>query len=376
MKQLRKFLAGATAFAMLIWMGCGAVFGAEISSSVDEIDNLGGQLVFLETSSAPSIALPEASPAVTTAMQTLTPPQNTTTTIAVTTDFSGFDVFGILDHLRETTAATTSKTTTTTMATTTTTTATTTTTSTTSTTTTTKTTTTSTSTTTTKTTTTTVTTQTTTTTKLIYNGIDVSYHQGTIDWAKVKKSGNVDFAIIRAGYGRDRDPSQVDKKFHENIAAAKAQGIPVGTYWYSYATTPEEARQEAQYCLDTIRGYQFEYPVYFDIEEPKHEQLSAATVSAIVEAFCSTVEASGYYVGVYSYASFLNTKVYVQTLKKYDIWVAHTNVDKPNYNLTSYGIWQYSFKGRIDGISGDVDLDQAYKNYPVIMKNNKLNGFK
>ena len=94
-------------------------------------------------------------------------------------------------------------------------------------------------------------------------GIDVSKHQGMIDWSKVK----TDFAILRAGFGRYT--SQKDPQFERNYAGAKAAGIPVGVYWYSYAKSAEEAREEAKACLQVLQGKQFEFPIYFDIEDGK-----------------------------------------------------------------------------------------------------------
>ena len=95
-------------------------------------------------------------------------------------------------------------------------------------------------------------------------GIDVSTHQGNIDWSKVAQSG-VQFAILRAGYGRES--SQKDSRFESYYVEAKAAGIPVGAYWYSYAMSPEEARQEAEACLEVLRGKRYEYPIYYDVEE-------------------------------------------------------------------------------------------------------------
>lgn len=203
------------------------------------------------------------------------------------------------------------------------------------------------------------------------NGIDVSTFQGNIDWNTVKQSG-VDFAIIRAGYGRE--VSQVDARFHENMQKAKEADIDCGAYWYSYATTPEAAVLEAEACYEVIKDYQFEYPIVFDIEEESQRKLSTATVSAIIESFCSTLEEKGYYVSLYSYASFLNSHVYESTLEKYDVWVAHYNVDKPNYS-GNYGMWQYSSTGAVSGIGGNVDMDYSYKNYPYLMSKYHLNGF-
>lgn len=230
------------------------------------------------------------------------------------------------------------------------------------------------------TTTTTTTTETTTTTTIVTDskpepyryGIDVSRWQGEVDWAKVKKSGKVDFAIMRAGYGKEYD--QVDPTFHTNMKNALAEGIPCGVYWYSYATSAADAKQEAKVFLDTIRGYSFEYPVVFDIEDPTQTSLKPSVIAEIIDTFCGAVEAEGYYCVLYSYASFFNSYIPDSTEKKYDIWVAHTKTTKPDYT-GDYGIWQYSHTGSVSGISGDVDMNYAYRDYPAIIKNGNFNGF-
>ena len=202
----------------------------------------------------------------------------------------------------------------------------------------------------------------------MYKGIDVSEHQGKIDWTKV----TADFAILRAGYGKVI--SQKDKQFENNYAGAKAKGIPVGAYWYSYATTPEEARKEADVFLEVLKGKQFEYPVFYDVEEKKQLDLGKDKVSAIIRAFLEEVETAGYWVGLYMSASPLNTLVADTIKHRYAIWVANIGVSKPSYN-GAYGMWQYSWKGNIDGISGDVDMDYGYVDYPAQIKAKGLNGY-
>ena len=125
-------------------------------------------------------------------------------------------------------------------------------------------------------------------------GIDVSEHQGLIDWEKVKISGEVDFVILRAGYGKEIN--QTDKQFERNYSECKRLGIPCGAYWYSYATTVDEAKQEAEVFLKAIKGKQFNYPVYFDLEEPKQLALGKEKCSEIAETFLKAVEKSGYFV--------------------------------------------------------------------------------
>lgn len=205
-------------------------------------------------------------------------------------------------------------------------------------------------------------------TKNLLKGIDVSYAQGVIDWEKVKASGLVDFAILRAGYGRET--SQVDTQFERNYAACKRLGIPVGVYWYSYATTAAEAEQEANVCLQTIRGKQFEYPVAFDIEEAR----SLPQADALCTAFCSVLEKQGYYAAIYTFKSALENNIRAAIKSRYDIFLSHVGVQQTSY-AGAYGLWQYSWTGRIPGISGDVDLDYAYKDYPAIIKAAGLNGF-
>ena len=201
------------------------------------------------------------------------------------------------------------------------------------------------------------------------NGIDVSRWQGQIDW----KSIRTDFVIIQAGFGRE--VSQKDIQFEANYNGCKANNIPCGAYWYSYANSPEDAEKEANACLAVINGKKFEYPIYYDVEEQAVLNLGKAKVSAIIKAFFKKVEAAGYFVGLYMAASHLNSYVEDDIRNRYAIWVAHINTNKPSYS-GSYGMWQYSWTEKVNGISGDVDKDYAYIDYPAIIKNAGLNGFK
>lgn len=202
-------------------------------------------------------------------------------------------------------------------------------------------------------------------------GIDVSYYQGNnIDYTKVKKAG-YNFVMARCGYGNmTAYPYQKDSTFETNYKNAKAAGMGIGTYFYSYALDAKSAKAEAEGVLNVIRGKQFDYPIAFDIEENSQRGLSANQKAAVIEAFISVLENAGYYVVLYSYEAFLNT-VPATTLAKYDIWCA--NIDnKPSMR---YGIWQNSWKGKIDGINGDVDTNIAEKDYPTIIKGAGLNGY-
>lgn len=204
------------------------------------------------------------------------------------------------------------------------------------------------------------------TSEIFARGIDISEHQGVIDWDKVKASGMVDFVILRAGYGKET--SQVDRQFERNYSECKRLEIPVGAYWYTYATTADEAKQEASVCLKTIANKQFEYPVAFDIEEKS----SLVNASELCEAFCSEIEKSGYYTAIYSFKNAFENNIGSEVTSKYDTFLSHVGVEQTDY---SGGLWQYSWTGKIDGITGDVDLDYAYKDYPKIIKNAGLNGF-
>ena len=201
-------------------------------------------------------------------------------------------------------------------------------------------------------------------------GIDVSVHNGNIDWNRVKNSG-IGFAILRAGYGKVA--SQKDKKFEDNYAGAKAAGIPIGAYWYSYAKNVDEARQEAETCISILRGKQFEYPIFFDVEEKATLNTGKSNCSAMIRAFCEMLEKAGYWVGLYTSRSVLGTHIEDDIKTRYALWIAEWG-SKLNYS-GSVGIWQYSDKGHVDGISGAVDLDEAYVDYAKLIKEKGLNGF-
>lgn len=205
----------------------------------------------------------------------------------------------------------------------------------------------------------------------IFEGVDVSVYQGNIDWNKAKADG-IEFAIMRAGYGKY--VSQKDKYFDQNMKNAKAAGLPCGVYWFSYALTPEDAIKEADACYEVIKNYKLEYPVSFDMETESQMKLPKETVAQIIEAFCGRMESYGYYTTLYTYASFLNYKVDDRIFDKYDIWVAHYNTSKPAFNR-NYGLWQYSCTGSVWGITGNVDRDYVYLDYERIIKNAHLNGF-
>ncbi|MBR5363238.1 MAG: glycoside hydrolase family 25 protein [Oscillospiraceae bacterium] len=218
-------------------------------------------------------------------------------------------------------------------------------------------------------------TETTTTVKTappyLYKGIDVSQYQGDINFEKVRDESENKFVIMRAGYGRFLD--QEDPTFKTNYNRAKAAGIPVGAYWYSYASTPELARMEAHVCAQVLGDRQFEYPIVFDIEEQSVLTKPVEEVSAIIEAFCSEMEKMGYYVMLYCSSYYLNNRISPRTIAKYSVWVAHYNVACPTF-YGEFGMWQYGI-GTCPGIDADVDVDYCYRDYEEIIKRVHRNGF-
>lgn len=202
-------------------------------------------------------------------------------------------------------------------------------------------------------------------------GIDVSHHQGNIDWQKVKSAG-IEFAMIRSGYGIS-NPNQIDKKFYENIEGAQKVGIDVGVYHYSYASSPLDASKEAKFCLEIIKNYKLTYPIVYDIEDATIEKFTRQEKTDMCKAFCDRIEMAGYYAMIYCNCNWLNNHLYAhELLDKYDLWLAHWGVPEPS---VACGLWQLSDSGKISGINGCVDLNISYKNYPRIIKSKGLNGF-
>lgn len=200
------------------------------------------------------------------------------------------------------------------------------------------------------------------------NGIDVSQHNGMIGWDKVKSSGQVDFAILRCGFGRENS-RQIDRQFERNYAECTRLGIPVGVYHYSYALSPEDAEKEAEFCLKLIKGKRFQMPVWYDIEEKSH--LERGCCDDIAKAFCDKLEAAGYFAGVYTFDSFAKTNLTDKTKRRYAMWIARIG-SAPRFS--PYGIHQYSWVGRVKGISGNVDMNRCVLDYPKVIVGKKFNG--
>ncbi len=210
------------------------------------------------------------------------------------------------------------------------------------------------------------------------NGIDVSYHQGKIDWNAVKQAG-IDFAILRAGYGTSA--AQEDKCFDANIKGALAAGIDVGVYWFSYAVTPEDARLEARACRDVLASYwgKLTYPVYHDYEydteryvkEKTGRDPTHAERTAVIAAFLQEIESFGYRGGVYTNRDYMKNRLDMNALAPYELWVADYSVQQIDARA---GLWQTGSTGKVSGIAGNVDINRGLLDYPALLRAAGKNG--
>ncbi|MBQ8040644.1 MAG: glycoside hydrolase family 25 protein [Lachnospiraceae bacterium] len=193
-------------------------------------------------------------------------------------------------------------------------------------------------------------------------GIDVSKWQGNIDWDKVKASG-VEFAMIRAGYRGSQTGALVeDPNFLVNIRGAKRAGLKVGVYFFTQAVNEVEAVEEASMVIALCDGYELDYPVVIDSEgaggDGRADSLDTETRTKVCAAFCETIDNAGYEPGVYASRSWYNANLDVKKLDKYRIWLAEYR-STPLYS-GYYDMWQYTSKGKVDGIEGNVDLNISY----------------
>ena len=196
-------------------------------------------------------------------------------------------------------------------------------------------------------------------------GIDVSAWDENIDWNLVAQSQH--FAIIRAGTGN----CNFDSYWDINYNGAKNAGVKVGAYWYSYANSASDAKNEAKCFIKALQGKQFEWPVYYDIEE---EYIFDNDIqNEIATAFCNEMEAAHYYCGIYSSASPLTYNFDSSVINRYTIWVAHYGVDRPSFS-GEYDVWQKG-SGPVAGAGDDCDIDEGYTNFEPIMKKYNLNGY-
>ena len=195
-------------------------------------------------------------------------------------------------------------------------------------------------------------------------GIDVSKYQGNIDWGAVAASG-INFAIIRVGYRGSSSGALVqDPYFKKNISGATKAGIKVGLYFFTQAVNEAEAVEEASMAMSLASGYKVTYPIFIDTESASSGRangLSKSARTAVVKAFCQTIRNGGYKAGVYASKSWYANQLNASALNGYCIWVAQYN-SSCTYS-GKYDMWQYSSKGSVSGIKGNVDMNISYTGY-------------
>lgn len=201
---------------------------------------------------------------------------------------------------------------------------------------------------------------------LSHTGIDISEHQGDIDWQQVRDAG-IEFAFIRVGFRTyGGGIINLDEHCHKNIQEAAAAGIKVGVYFYSQAVNTDEAIEEADIVLDSIAGYDITYPVVFDWEivsddNARTDSVSVETLADCCVAFCERIRAAGYTPMIYQNKSTAMRKLDLPRLKDYDFWLAEYG-NEPTYYY-DYKIWQYASDGNVPGINGRVDMNLCFTDY-------------
>ena len=188
--------------------------------------------------------------------------------------------------------------------------------------------------------------------------IDVSEHQGELDWKALKPQ--IDGAILRCGYGDDI-ASQDDKQWKRNVGQCEKLGIPYGAYLYSYASSDAQAKSEAAHAVRLLKGCKLSYPVYIDLEESSLGHQAKRTA----DIFCAALEKAGYYAGVYTFESFYNS--FMAGYSKYTLWMAKFSASKPNVSV-KYDAWQYTSSSYLKGYSGRLDASHFYRDFPAEIK--------
>lgn len=225
------------------------------------------------------------------------------------------------------------------------------------------------------------------TSTVLARGIDVSRWNHQIDpvsgeylpldWQKIKAEG-FNFVIIKAGSTR----SGKEPTFESDYAGARAAGLMIGAYYYTYSQTKEQTVADATALLEYLNGKQFEYPIYFDLEDPSLISLGSDALTALCESFICTMQENGYYSALYTNNNWLYNVLNSQRiLSLFDIWYArYPEISSPVWNAEKYGrqlsMWQYTQTGEINGIDGFFDMNFCYRDYPSIMQKWGLNGYK
>lgn len=208
-------------------------------------------------------------------------------------------------------------------------------------------------------------------------GIDVSQHNGIIDWQAVRRSGT-GFAMLRAGYGR-----HTDEQFKRNAAECNRTGLPCGVYWFSYALNAEQAAEEASACLEAIRPYEIQYPVGFDLEYDSVQyarrqgvRIGMKQASEMARTFLRAIQNAGYHAMNYANPDFLRRYFDKRVQTEFPVWLAQwpSGVPKLEQPPRRCTIWQYSERGRVAGITGPVDLDVSYGDYEKEKETDEMTG--
>lgn len=203
--------------------------------------------------------------------------------------------------------------------------------------------------------------------------MDVSRWQGSIDWDKVKASGKVDGVMLKTvstnrKLSNRKDGLYIDPTFERNYSECKRLGIPVGVYYYTYATDKQMAEAELALLKTALTGKTFELPISVDVEDNKIKKVSTQELTDLATYALGTIERWGFYALLYVGLCFAQTELYMggAALKKYDVWLAAYRNAKPTPGW-SFGMWQYTSTTRVPGVSGNVDMSHAYKDYSKII---------
>lgn len=203
-------------------------------------------------------------------------------------------------------------------------------------------------------------------------GIDVSQHQGTINWDKVKN--NISFAILRLGWIGNKNNHTLDTQFERNYSECKRLGIPVGVYVYNYCNSEDTAKSGAEWTIKNLNGKTLELPVYIDMEDSSIKSLGKDKLTNIVIAFNTVIENAGLWAGVYANLDWYNNYLNKDTIKlKYTTWVAHYTSGTNKYE-GKYDVWQNSSSGNVSGISGNVDTNYMYRDLISEIGNKTVSG--
>lgn len=206
-------------------------------------------------------------------------------------------------------------------------------------------------------------------------GIDISRHQSSLNMSDVKKAG-YEFVILRGaytGYGSKRTKSK-DITFDKFYSQAKKNGLNVGVYYYSCAQTMAEGKAEARFLYENcLKGKKFEMPIYIDVEDSHWQLAHRAGVTDAIIGFCDYLEEKGFYCGVYASLSWFNTQIDTARLSAYTKWIASWSSKKPSFKYNGFDMWQNSDSGKVGNIT--VDTDQAFIDFPAIIKKAGKNGY-